>query len=246
MEVHHHHSAAEHKKWHHYFWEFFMLFLAVTLGFLVENMREHIVDHKKEMQYVRSYVVDMHEDLYQLDSLIKYNQERATMMDSLTYFLNAPDPDVYGKQIYFFARKLTLTYPFFSTDRTIEQLKNGGNLRLIKKQKVSNAMMDYDRNLRFLENIRQREEDYVRSYIHWMEGVFDGRAFNDMVSNKFVFSSPNFNPHLLKKDKATINTFITKIHFLDAANTFLGINLVKIKHTAQKTLQIIKEEYGVE
>jgi hypothetical protein len=38
MEV-HQHSHTPRKKWHHYFWEFLMLFLAVTLGFLVENQR---------------------------------------------------------------------------------------------------------------------------------------------------------------------------------------------------------------
>lgn len=223
-----------------------MLFLAVTLGYYVENMREHYVEHKKEVQYIRSYTIDIHEDLYQLDSLIKYNEYRNSIMDSLNYLLNTPDPDVYGKQVYFYARKLTLTFPFFSTDRTIEQLKNGGNLRLIRKQSVSNAMMDYDRDLRFLENIRLREEDYVRNYIYWLEGVLDGREFNEMMSNKFVFTSPAFSPHLLKKDKATINTFITKIHFLKAANTFIHINLLKIRQTAQKALDVIKKEYGVE
>jgi len=46
MEV-HAHSHTERKKWTHYFWEFFMLFLAVTLGFLVENQREHYSDDPK-------------------------------------------------------------------------------------------------------------------------------------------------------------------------------------------------------
>src|SRR6266850_2142191 len=30
--------------WKHYFFEFFMLFLAVTLGFFVENLRENIIE----------------------------------------------------------------------------------------------------------------------------------------------------------------------------------------------------------
>jgi hypothetical protein len=45
MEV-HAHTHTPRKKWTHYFWEFFMLFLAVTLGFLVENWREHFVEKK--------------------------------------------------------------------------------------------------------------------------------------------------------------------------------------------------------
>ncbi len=48
MEV-HAHSHTSRQKWTHYFWEFLMLFLAVTLGFYAENLREGIL-HKKEVK----------------------------------------------------------------------------------------------------------------------------------------------------------------------------------------------------
>ena len=51
MEVHAHTHTAR-KKWTHYFWEFFMLFLAVLLGFFVENQREHYIEHKREVEYI--------------------------------------------------------------------------------------------------------------------------------------------------------------------------------------------------
>ena len=44
MEVHHHpdlHHKA--KPWKEYFLEFIMIFLAVTMGFFAENIREHYV-----------------------------------------------------------------------------------------------------------------------------------------------------------------------------------------------------------
>ena len=46
MEIHHqhHHDHPQHKEkmWKHYALEFLMLFLAVTLGFYAENIREAI------------------------------------------------------------------------------------------------------------------------------------------------------------------------------------------------------------
>jgi hypothetical protein len=223
-----------------------MLFLAVTLGFLVENEREHIADHRKELQYIRSYIGDLHEDINQLDSLIRYGNRRNEWMDSLSYLLNAPDADQYGQNIYYYARMLTLVYPFFNTDRTIQQLKNGGNLRLIKDQKVSDAMMDYDREVRFIENIHNREEDYIRDYVKWLEENFDARVFNKMVVKGFGFKRPDDNPPLLKKDKATILELIAKIHFLKSANTLMAVNYGKLKKAAQNNLAIIKDQYGIE
>ena len=55
MEV-HHHAHTPRKKWTHYFWEFLMLFLAVTLGFFVENQREHYIEHQREKQFISSLI----------------------------------------------------------------------------------------------------------------------------------------------------------------------------------------------
>ena len=61
MEV-HQHSHTPRNKWTHYFWEFLMLFLAVTLGFFVENQREHYVEKKRAKQFAQAMVKDLERD----------------------------------------------------------------------------------------------------------------------------------------------------------------------------------------
>lgn len=48
MEV-HHHPDLHHKpkKRKEYFLEFLMIFLAVTMGFIAENVREHFAEEKQ-------------------------------------------------------------------------------------------------------------------------------------------------------------------------------------------------------
>ena len=63
MEVHHHpHNAKTEKHFKHYLFEFLMLFLAISAGFLVENLREHYVEHKREKVFINSYVEDLKQD----------------------------------------------------------------------------------------------------------------------------------------------------------------------------------------
>ena len=64
MEVHAHSHTAR-KKWTHYFWEFLMLFLAVTLGFLVENQREHYIEHETSKKYMLARSMKESEELIQ-------------------------------------------------------------------------------------------------------------------------------------------------------------------------------------
>jgi hypothetical protein len=42
MEVHHPHLAHKEKPWKEYLLEGLMIFLAVSMGFIAENIREHI------------------------------------------------------------------------------------------------------------------------------------------------------------------------------------------------------------
>ncbi|MEY4383182.1 MAG: hypothetical protein RI995_724, partial [Bacteroidota bacterium] len=60
MEVHHPHHAP--KNWKEYFGEFFMLFMAVSLGFLVENQREHYVEGQREKELAHSLYLETKAD----------------------------------------------------------------------------------------------------------------------------------------------------------------------------------------
>jgi K+-sensing histidine kinase KdpD len=60
MEVHHH--SHKPKNWKEYITEFIMLFAAVTLGFLAENLREHqIINHRIE-QNEKAILKDLEAD----------------------------------------------------------------------------------------------------------------------------------------------------------------------------------------
>src|SRR5687767_6086293 len=76
MEV-HQHTHTPRKRWTHYFWEFFILFLAVIAGFLVENQREHYIEHKRAKVLAASLYSDFKNDITSLQSLgIKINRVR--------------------------------------------------------------------------------------------------------------------------------------------------------------------------
>ena len=69
MEV-HHHPHVEKKSFKEYLLEGLMIFLAVTLGFFAETIREHLVEKEKERQYVESLCADLQSDIRNADSLI--------------------------------------------------------------------------------------------------------------------------------------------------------------------------------
>ena len=59
-----------------------MIFLAVTMGFFAENLREHIGEKKKEKEYIKGIVSDLSSDTTRLTQVIKYYDALIPLMDS--------------------------------------------------------------------------------------------------------------------------------------------------------------------
>ncbi|MBC7873637.1 MAG: hypothetical protein H7Y01_06565 [Ferruginibacter sp.] len=147
MEVHHHSHSAR-KKWTHYLWEFLMLFLAVFCGFLAENQREHYVEHQREKQYMRSLVADLQTDTANIRQantwFEKISSACDTLMRNYEQFMGNASPETHRSFQFILAG-----YPdFVYTDRTIQQLKNSGGLRLVRDHDVSDSIVAYDANIR--------------------------------------------------------------------------------------------------
>src|SRR5574339_500541 len=144
MEV-HHHAHTERKKWTHYFWEFFMLFLAVTLGFLVENQREHYVEGHRAKQYAKSLYADIKLDTVQININIweiKFVNQRINTFRNLVQ--NDYLKDLPGGTWYYFGRFGTRQFEIAFQDATLKQLISSGSLRYFKNSSVINAITYYD------------------------------------------------------------------------------------------------------
>ena len=247
MEV-HHHPQLHHKKkrFKEYFFEFLMVFLAVIAGFFAENIREHYVEGHREKEYIQSIAEDLKQDVYTLDSIIAVRKKKDIMLDSLMYLLNYPDPSQHGNEIYYYARWAPRTYRFYSHDRTILQLKNSGNWRLIQKKEVSTAIQQYDELVRSLTvYIEQREESLVLIMYSSLDRIFDNRVFNKMVDG-MGFVRPVDNPKLLSSDKMIINEFCNQVHFLKNSNLYFISTSSTLLNNARKTLDLLKKEYQLE
>ncbi len=245
MESHQIHSHAQEKHFKHYLFEFFMLFLAVTLGFFVENIREHLVENSREKDYIHSIAEDIKQDISQLDTIISQRKNKDHQIDSLLYLLNYSDVNAHGNDIYFYARWVPRTYRFYQNDRTVQQL-NSGNWRLIRNSKVTDALLSYHNLVRSLSvYIEQREESLILIMYPTMDKLFDSRVFQKML-NGLSFDRPEGNPMLLIRDHDIINEYCNQIHFIQNANYYFIHNSTLLVNNARKTLTILQNEYNLE
>jgi hypothetical protein len=151
MEVHHPHHVTHKKKWGEYLLEFLMLFLAVFLGFVAENIREHTVEIERENQFISSLAQDIKKDITQGDNLQMKNQLSVQLCDSLLILLSGKEIIFNSYPAYKLWSSVNGFTDFVPSDGTIQQLKNSGALRLIRKKNVVDKLMEYDKCIELIK-----------------------------------------------------------------------------------------------
>ena len=258
MEVHHHSHTAPaqggtgRKKWTHYLWEFVMLFLAVFCGFLAENQREHLVENRREKQYIRSLVQDLERDIANFNSTIALRLEREKQAVQLVDMLYSQDRNNHLGEIYFYARLMPrLDLLFYPTTATMNQLKNSGALRLIKKTNITDSIVAYNTEAEAHVQ-RHASEMETRNYFRQeMGNIFDASVLMSMIDTAAKnFDQVVIRPVLIKplvtQDQQTINHFCTIIHFIYGASVISRKNSMNLKKQAERLIEILKKEYHLE
>ena len=249
MEV-HHHSHTSRKKWSHYFWEFFMLFFAVFCGMLAEYKLEHIIEHQREKKYIRSLIKDVELDIASLQRSFEFKNLQISYFDSLKSLLKAGYKN-HLNDVYFYARHITRyggIGGFEYHDRTIQQLKNSGNLRLIRNQDAADSITVYDNERIKRLLIQQEGETELRRYIsHNLIGkIFDPFAWHDMTDSSGKISRSVNNPSLFTNDPALLNEFgfkvVTLRGNLAATNRVIATTII----SAKNLIELLKKEYQLE
>jgi hypothetical protein len=249
MEV-HHHPHAEKKGFKEYFFEFIMIFLAVTLGFIAENIRENLNNKEQINNNIKSMVGDLQTDIAMYDSTLNSNEDACRMIDSLILYLEVNKANT--NAIYFYGRNITSKVLAFAPNtKTFDQMKSSGTLRLISSNTILDSITAYYQSLKWFEtenNLQYQKLDEVHlgnsqlfnaSVFHnMMKGTYENKGYTHILVNR-----PEGNPALLSADPLIINSVMLRYHYLYAVMKFNDATALTIKLRAQRLVAILQKEY---
>ena len=247
MEVHAHTHTAR-KKWTHYFWEFLMLFLAVFCGFLAENIREHKVEHQREKQYMQSLITDLMADTAHLNEGFPRKKERIAAIDSLfEYFSIHRDKKTIPAYVHNLMRRSSWDRAYDRNNITMTQLKNAGNMRLIRKKNVADSILSYD----FLW---ERADSYYKQ-TYWSSSGIINDYIKKIISDYSLlpyYKLNNTTAARLEGEAANITVEINTTLLLEYLNHLHKIKTTivqdkdfyqDIEKKAERLIDLIKKEY---
>jgi hypothetical protein len=247
MDVHHHGHVHEKKKWKEYLFQFLMLFLAVFCGFLAEYQLEHKIERDREKQFIHSILEDLAEDTTAFTVTIKSYSETQKRNDTLIGILSSNDVTSNGSMLYYLGRNASRSVRLALHDATYQQLRNSGGLRLIRKQNISKAIIEYYNQLVFINYLQQIEDSEIGEYRKLATEVFHPVLFNSIVNEKTqTVMVPSGNPALLTYEPQMLLRIAGMVSYI--RNTQLGLAdaQTQMQATAHDLIAFIKKEYSID
>ena len=190
-----------------------MLFLAVFCGFMAENFREHTIEHRREKDFMISMLNDLKSDALQLKRMDSVFATVTKHIDSLIPLLKSGILDENAEAIYKHQVMLNIFYKWIYSDRTILQLKNSGNFRLIRKKDVSDAIISYDGYM--FNFVGMMQESYILPLSKRISEsgteIFKSVVFRDYFRSGGWSNHPvkvPEKPYFLTMDKIELQKFI--------------------------------------
>jgi hypothetical protein len=226
-----------------------MLFLAVFCGFLAEYQLEHRIEKDREKQFINSMVKEIQADTAQLHMIMR-DSVRKYSLDTLIRILYTENVKTTDTRYayYLYRKNVHLVAIMNFSNNTLTQLKNGGNMRLIRNRNIVDSLNKMDN---WISTINRELENYLDAMRRTM--AFGAKIFNqgyfrksgEYTGPEYVLSRPD-PPIFMTKDT---NVLIEFANLLSLQTTILFSYNNKLNNYYRLALRLIlylKKEYNLQ
>ncbi|MDB5228850.1 MAG: hypothetical protein JWN78_3043 [Bacteroidota bacterium] len=240
MEVHHHPNLHHgKKKFKEYFLEFLMIFLAVSMGFIAENIREHKSEARNACRYLNSYKNDLllnKRQIERYDSIFTYLVPRYDSIVTIFYEKKENEElPLLSRLLLDGARNsiITLSTP------TYQQLISSGSMKCIDNKKIDDSIAYYHNSISLLYNYNDR---IVSTLNNELGAVGEIEDMHDFWNPKKGIANyvPDMQPFTLTAGQRNFIISYYKVFEIQAISNIR--NLKKLKYTNSSLIKMINEE----
>jgi len=182
------------KSWRTYAFEFSLLFTAVFLGFLADNLREVQAEKQQAEELAHSYYRELREDSVTLQTVLASRFRKDTALFRLkNYVLDSNLERVSREYIRNYIIGIHTASRFQPTDVILEQLKNSGSLRYFKSSELQQLTGNLSTSIALVRQRNDFELEFALNYLIPFVVEHNDQTFFGRVNPKeqIPFSEPD-------------------------------------------------------
>jgi len=255
MEVHHHpHIPTHAKPWKEYLLEGLMIFVAVTLGYGAENIREHYVETKKALISAKNLYVDVTYDSigYAKNTINRSRQDSCFEIINAFYnnkTLDKEIPSVYAAHGYITRRML-----YQMNTLALDEVKSSGTLKFLESDELKAAIQRYASFGSGLKLREQREFSYIDRMLDPISTKNFEFNFNRASGDNFKIKDNKIvvgvliptNLKIMKKDQLDWDNYIAILGMLQTIRLSTNIDYIEPTQKQCHELLALLRNYLIE
>ena len=248
MEV-HHHPHVEKKNFKEYLLEGLMIFVAVSMGFIAENIREHLVNKEHEASYITSFYIDLGADQKDLQILIaSISRQQIEPGKVLPLVLQHASDSKAADSVYILLRKIIRQQGIraYVTDRTFEQIKNAGEMRLITNKAIADSLVDYYKEVVLIDYFQQTLLGYKAKLLDNLPLILNSNDYAVAADSTNSANIPVMHLHLQSTDAVAINRILLQNVEIRTLSITIKELIVKLLAKNRSIQQMISQKYNIE
>ena len=249
MEV-HHHPNVEKKRFKEYFLEFLMIFLAVTMGFFAESLREHLADKKNEKKIIIALKEDLIKDTVRLHHLIDvYTPDFHSWVDSAHYDIDSLP--LKGNEGRISKALFNATYweVYTPPEIALSLMKNPATFNLIENESVKKEILNYNASIndyiRYGELLTNLQHSVDTSFASLANRVAARKFLDGLTLRGYFLNDSDVPEKIIFKtyDKAAFKTYVNRLDQIDFKIHDISSFYLDVLSQDIKLLKLFNDQY---
>jgi len=243
MEV-HHHPQLDHKPkpWKEYLLEGLMIFIAVMMGFIAENIREDLTNNEHAKHLTVQLAQDLKADVGKLDTIFAFETEIMKANDTLFELLQQPLAKIDTKRLQQLAANSHSIWFFHASGGATGAIKNELHLKQFSNSEIIGHIAKFEEHIDLLHTVEGITLQYQRNFLdpfltdHFTPGNLEN-AFNHVSLT---------DGQLRNLTQEDLTRLATQMVLIRINNGELIRDNRLLKSDAENLLQYVSAQYGIE
>ena len=240
MEV-HHHPEVEKKGLKEYVLEGLMIFLAVTMGFFAESLREHITNSEHVKQLSSQLAQDLKTDTLHLQKAMFFESALVKKNDSLFFILQRPIAKADTKKIQQLIMDSYHVMLFHQSSGAFEAIKSQLQLKQFSESRIAQYIADYESTLQILKALEKIQENNLDRDV----APFFKLHFTPPSLYAFIHEKPLVNGGMRNLTQNDLTQLSMDMELIQSYNDDMISCQRNLKNKAVKFIEYINKEYNL-
>lgn len=225
--------------------EIVLVVIGILIALQINNWNEKQIEKTIESGYMKNLLEDLKADEIIYSEYINNNIEVYNTIDSLVFYLNRPDRKEFTSKTSYWARIMTMKFTRAQPiERTFEQMKSSGQLKLVRNPKVADGISKYYNSFSELKQYNEAAILWLADYLKSVGKVFDGEVLLKILKERKEQETDAST--LITEDRAIINELIASAQYIYGVVKLSENVCDKRKKAALELSALIKKEYQID